>query len=427
MNLSPAPQAAGRPFVIGVLGCFCAIVALLLVSVTGAFAHASLAGVDPADGAVVERAPSEIQLTFSEIVSPLVLRLLGPDGSTTDLEDLTYSGNTLGVALPAMLSDGTHVLSWRVVSEDGHPVGGSVVFSVGAPSAMPGDPVEAVDWLVRGLVWTSKLTLYGGMAFGIGGIFAITWFGGGREAGRTVAAVLVLAGMMGTALAIGLQGLDALAEPISQLTDPRIWETSLRTSFGPTALGLLAASAVAMIAIVVPGRSGRAPALIAVLGAGAAVAASGHAGSADPQWLTRPMVALHAAAMATWIGALMPLGLALRAGGDGATVILQRFSRAIPWLLGMLFVSGGVLAVIQVETPAALLSTAYGTVLLVKLALVALLLALAAFNRWRLTPAVARGEAGPRRALVRAIVAEVLIAVLILGAAATWRFTPPPR
>ena len=43
------------------------------------------------------------------------------------------------------------------------------------------------------------------------------------------------------------------------------------------------------------------------------------------------------------------------------------------------------LAAIQVETPSALLTTAYGRVFLVKLALVLALLILAAVNRWRLT------------------------------------------
>ena len=404
------------------------VVVLLLFGPTGALAHASLAASDPADGMVVAAAPSEIALTFSEIVSPLVLRLVLPDGSSRDLDEVAFSGNTLRVALTDELSGGTHVLSWRVVSEDGHPVGGSVVFSIGAPSAMPGGaPTENVDRLVRGLIWASKAALHGGIAFGIGGVFALSWFGAGREAGRDVAAGFVMAGMVAAILSVGLQGLDALAEPVAGLFDPKVWETGLRTSFGKTALGLLVASVAAMIAVVLPGRFGRAPSLIAVLGAGAAVAASGHAGSAEPQWLTRPLVALHAATMATWIGALVPLGLALRVGGEGATVILQRFSRAIPWLLAVLVASGTALAVIQIGAPATLLSTAYGAVLLVKLALVAGLLSLAAFNRWRLTPRIARGDVVACQALVRAIVAELVIAVLILGTVAAWRFTPPPR
>lgn len=427
MLLSSISHAAGRLARPRILTGFLGALVLLLVGMSGALAHASLAAVDPADGAVVETAPTAITLTFSEIVSPLVLRLVVPDGSTRNLDEIAFDGNKLRAALPAELSDGTHVVSWRVVSEDGHPVGGSMVFSIGAPSAMPGAATEHANRLVRGLIWASKLALYGGIAFGIGGVFALSWFGTGRETGLDVAAGFVIAGMVAAILSVGLQGLDALAEPVASLVDPNVWETGLRTSFGRTAIGLLLAVVAAMIAIILPGRFGRAPSLIAVLGAGAAVAASGHAGSAEPQWLTRPLVALHVATMATWIGALMPLGLAMRAGGDGATVMLSRFSRTIPWLVFILLASGAVLAVIQVERWAALPSTDYGNVLIAKLALVAGLLALAAFNRWRLTPAIARGDAAARHALVRTVVVEVLVAALVLGTVATWRFTPPPR
>ena len=54
------------------------------------------------------------------------------------------------------------------------------------------------------------------------------------------------------------------------------------------------------------------------------------------------------------------------------------------------------LAVVQVERPTALIETDYGRVLLAKLGLVALVLGLAAFNRWRLTSQVGAGPAGRR-------------------------------
>ncbi len=69
----------------------------------------------------------------------------------------------------------------------------------------------------------------------------------------------------------------------------------------------------------------------------------------------------------------------------------------------------------------ALWETTYGRILAAKIALVVLLLAIAAWNRYRLTP---RADI---RGLRRAIVAEVILAILILGLVATWRFTPPPR
>jgi copper transport protein len=71
--------------------------------------------------------------------------------------------------------------------------------------------------------------------------------------------------------------------------------------------------------------------------------------------------------------------------------------------------------------------TAYGRVLSAKLALVFLLLALAAWNRYRVTPAILANQARARRALRRTIIAEIIIVACIFGLVASWRFTPPPR
>jgi copper transport protein len=156
-----------------------------------------------------------------------------------------------------------------------------------------------------------------------------------------------------------------------------------------------------------------------------ALATSGHASAAEPQWLTRPAVFVHSISVAFWVGALMPLGALLKRG-EGQ-VALVRFSRAIPFAIVPLLVSGITLAVIQVGRPEALITTAYGRVLLIKLALVAVLLLLAAFNRWRLTGAAERGEPTATRRLVVAILIEGALALGVLAAVATWRFTPPPR
>jgi copper transport protein len=82
---------------------------------------------------------------------------------------------------------------------------------------------------------------------------------------------------------------------------------------------------------------------------------------------------------------------------------------------------------VQVAEPTALLTTAYGLVLCAKLSLVAVLLSVAAWNRFRLTEAVIAGATKPRRELARLIGIEIAIVVAVLGLVAAWRFTPPPR
>ena len=44
---------------------------------------------------------------------------------------------TVTIRLPEGLMAGTHLLSWRVISADSHPVGGALTFSIGQPSAQP--------------------------------------------------------------------------------------------------------------------------------------------------------------------------------------------------------------------------------------------------------------------------------------------------
>jgi len=105
----------------------------------------------------------------------------------------------------------------------------------------------------------------------------------------------------------------------------------------------------------------------------------------------------------------------------------MRFSRAIPIALVMMVATGVLLAVIQVRRLDAFWTTNYGLVLSAKLGAVTLLLALAAVNRYALTPRVVGGNAAAARRLAGSSIAEVLIAVVVLGLVASWRFTPPPR
>ncbi|HEY0918783.1 copper resistance D family protein, partial [Devosia sp.] len=162
-------------------------------------------------------------------------------------------------------------------------------------------------------------------------------------------------------------------------------------------------------------------------GVGLALAATGHAGAAEPQWLTRPAVFLHAAGIAFWAGALPALATLLRHRSAEAAAALRRFSLAAPFAVLPLIVAGATLALVQVRAPEALVATAYGRVLMVKLALLVVLFGLAAFNRWRLTRPALAGEGAATRTLVRVIAVEAVLIVAVLGAVATWRFTPPPR
>ena len=165
----------------------------------------------------------------------------------------------------------------------------------------------------------------------------------------------------------------------------------------------------------------------ALLGVGLALAATGHAANAEPRLLTGAAVFLHGVSLAFWIGALVPLAFALAGPREPAIAALMGFSRWIPFAVAALLASGILLAVVQLSRVDALWTTDYGRVLTAKLALVLVLLAIALWNRLRLTPAIAQGADPPRRRMRRSIAAELVLVVAILGVVGLWRFTPPPR
>ncbi|MBZ9795159.1 copper resistance CopC/CopD family protein [Mesorhizobium sp. ES1-4] len=429
MNATPFLQ---RPATIGKRfgwagGLFAMVIALIVMASTNqAFAHAALIKTDPVDGAVMAQAPARFSLTFSEPVSPLVLTLVTPDGTPVTLTSFRLSDQTVEIDNPRPLKSGTHVLSWRVVSADGHPVGGSLLFSIGAPSEPPAVS-ETVDWPLRSAIWIGKVLLYIGLFLGVGGAFALAWLAGGGRAGQRLVAVSILCGLVAAPLSLGFQGLDALGAPLSHLAQPVVWRTGFGTSFGWTVLIALIALGLGLLSLAGPRAAARLLALAGLAGVGAALTASGHASAAEPQWLTRPLVFVHGAGIAFWAGALVPLGLALKRQAAGSVDFLRRFSRAILPVVALLAAAGVVLAVIQVRTPSALIDTAYGRLLLLKLGLLVFLFTLAAVNRWKLTASAEAGATEVQRRLARSVGVEVLIVLAILGVAACWRFTPPPR
>jgi copper transport protein len=73
---------------------------------------------------------------------------------------------------------------------------------------------------------------------------------------------------------------------------------------------------------------------------------------------------------------------------DGTLAVVGRFSTAAAISVVLLGVAGLVLGVVQVGSLRGLFTTSYGQLLLVKLAVVAVILAMAGFNRYRLLPAL---------------------------------------
>lgn len=390
---------------------------------TGASAHAALVSVVPTSGSLLASAPKAVELRFNEPVTPGLIRLIDGSGRARDDAIVTASGETLSVAMPGDLPHGTAVVSYRVISQDGHPVAGSVTFSIGAPTATQASVTVNDDGL-RALMWLTRLGLYLGLFVGVGGVVFARWISSSMV-GVGVPRAALAVGLPSAVVSLGVLGLDLLGLPLSALLTAAPWEIALATRAGGSLLVAMAAMLLAMWALRATW-SPRAAAAMAFIAVGLSLAMSGHAATAPPEPLTRSAVFLHALGVTFWLGALAPLVVLMSGSATATLPVLNRFSRIAMPVVGVLALTGLALAVVQLERFSALIETSYGVILCVKLALVACLLLLAARNRFRLTPDLARdAKAGP--ALKRAIILECVLALAILAVVAGWRFTPPPR
>jgi putative copper resistance protein D len=201
-----------------------------------------------------------------------------------------------------------------------------------------------------------------------------------------------------------------------------------RTEFGRNSL-FRAVLLLATGAIVLIGPRFRfAPAAACVAGLAVVLLAGvGHAAALPPAEALLPSLVetLHLLAAGLWLGGLVPLLLALRL--PASEVVVRRFSRLGAAAVALLALTAVGNAVLWVGSLSALIDSAYGRWVLAKLALFVAMLALAAVNRWRLTPALAgHAPEAARRRLRRSIAAEAMLGLAIVAAAGMLASTAPP-
>ncbi len=422
------PPAAGRLAVRRLaLALLTTALAFLLQAATStpASAHAALRTTDPAEGEVLNRAPRQITLTFSE---PVALRddsfrVLDPEGHRVRTGEATRAdarAETARVPLAGTLTEGTYTVAWRVVSADSHPISGAFTFSVGRPSATSAtaprsdDPVTTtLHTISRYLAYLSAALLIGTAAFAamcrppdpapLGRLLRPAWW----TLLATTVALLVLRAPYeaGTSPSTALEVTaltDTLATRPGQLLALRLallipTAVLLRTGAGRTraALPLGAALAVAL-ALTWP--------------------AAEHAAAGPQVPLAITSSVLHLLATATWLGGLAALLTTLQ---NPEAVI--RFSRVALTSVTVLVVTGVYQSWRGLGSWQALTETPYGRLLLAKILLVALLLGAAAFSRrWtRPTPAP--------RALRRSVLTEAAIATAVLAVTTVLTGTAPSR
>jgi copper transport protein len=403
---------------------------LLVAALSGfsgqdAWAHAGPRQTDPVDGAMLGDSPSEIRLSFSEKpeASLSIIRVLDANGAAYQTRRPEYAaGDPLSLSVPVRpLDRGVYIVSWRIVSAvDGHATTGAYAFGVrvapsGAAPAAPDDlPASLLEMVARWMLLAGLVALLGASVAGL------ARFGGDRELGFGACGWLLA--MLGAMVLAGAQRRNAAVS----------FGGLMNTSVGKALLWRAAAIGCAGAALAFA-RSGRprvreiamTAAALATTAAMWAHVTAGHAaaGGTWPRAVAIGAQWVHFVAAGVWFGGLAALLLGITGAPSaekaGAT---RRFSTIAGWCLLAVAGTGAVRAVGELSAWIDLIDTTYGRTVTVKIAVIAAVAAIGAFNRWRGVPA-ARLNLRPLR---RAGSWELALAVVALTATSALGALPPP-
>lgn len=369
----------------------------------GAAAHAGIVSTNPANRALLPEPPSELVLRFNEPVGIDLggVRVIGPGGARIDTGKVGGDADPTRVTVPleGPETEGTHLVSWRVVSADGHPVVGAFVYSVGAetgtPSAGPEDLTVGQNPTTTVALGLSRFLGFAAMCVLIGSVVFIGWLwpeGADRGFVRTMVGWAWAGAFLSSAATLLLYGpFSAGLGPEAALRLP-VLASAVSTPTGEALLvrtGALLLAGILLTLIGIRTARGRLPRrwqapllLSALVLALLAWSRAGHAGAAG-SWYTVNM-AVHFAAAGVWLGGLALLTAGLRPAGDPdadtdaaeLAAPLERWSKLTAVSVAVITVTGVLSAVREVEVWDALWSTTYGFLLAFKVALVALMLLL---------------------------------------------------
>jgi copper transport protein len=398
-----------------------------------AAAHAELVNTTPANGDQLTRPPTQIQMTFTESVNLVDdgIRLVDHVGATVPTPEPTVDAQTVTWPMPAELPEGPYVVTWRVVSADGHPISGAFSFGVGtAAAAVPGSSTGAdTPDTASGTLATRPTAPWPVVAIRMAGYVAFALFVG-------VAAFVLLCvpdtskdrrlqllargGLLGGAASAGaailVEGPYIAGVSMTRVFDTRLLQETLATPFGSAMTwrlvlyGVLGVLVWRLPRIVIGLASWLVPAAVAAIAV--TIAAAGHGAASGLIGLG--VDALHALTAGLWVGGLVALAALGRSVEPRA---LQQFSTLATASVLILITTGTLNSLRHLTSVEELWQTRYGLTLMIKLALVAATLAAAAVSRRRLTQ---------HRVPLRSVRIEATLTVAVLVVTALLSMTAPP-
>ena len=463
-----------------------AVLAVLAVP-AAAQAHATLETTSPERGAQLAHAPAQVVFGFDESVNASLGGVKVFDAHGQEVQTGTAfhpggKGSQVAVRLASGLGDGGYTATYRVISADSHPVSGGFTFTVGDAPASAASVADLLKGQGAGPVTGTAFSIvralqYAAIAVGLGTVVFLlvcwlpalavvaggdaTWatasVGFSRRA-RLLLAVSAGVGAVASVLGLLLQGAEGTGESLWSSLSGSVLSDVLATRFGavwaaallawlfvagcvlarPAALPALRPASVGATGVALP-RSRTGVAVLAVPLALLALlpALSGHASVQSPVALLFPANVAHVAAMAAWLGGIAVLVFALRSAtsrlepADRTPLlvgVVARFSTLAGIAFAVLFVSGVIQSIVEVASFGALLDTAFGRAVLIKLVLFGVLVVLGWVNRQRILPALRRSGTAPQRAgvlLRRTLRFEFALGLAVLAVTGALAGYPP--
>jgi copper transport protein len=432
-----------------------AAAAAALALPVSAWAHAALLQTVPSPSGIVDTAPTQVQLVYSEAVEPRfavvsITDAAGHQQSSGPPHRSPTNRDELDIPLRT-LRQGWYLVFWRVISVDGHPVRGAFTFAVG-PNPGP-QPQFAIPSLSESAAttrlviarWLTFLTIMLAV-----GLFVLRAFVARplRSPPRALGVAFVVSLVAGLVLVPVYVLLATSQFALRSVFSIGALVPLMRTSaFGrgylelEVLLALFGAAAIGALVLDVPGRPRRSVAellalLGALLGAGAvllAPGAAGHAAQTSPRPLALLLDWLHLAAGSLWVGGLLGLLVLWRSLPElerlaGLAACVPRFSNVALASVGVLLGSGIWASILHLPTLASLWHTSYGQTILVKAGVLLAAAALGAVNFRRTAPALRRPQPRAQTALLlrRLVAGEVVLVAGAVAAAAVLSSLAPP-
>lgn len=199
------------------------------------------------------------------------------------------------------------------------------------------------------------------------------------------------------------------------------WTSASAVSHGMQTLGLV------LIAIAMSRRRCNAVlGWIGVLCAAGGFLLVGHTSIHPLRVILAPLLVVHLLIVAFWFGSLLPLWIVTkRESAQTAHSVLHLFSTFATWLVPVLAIAGfAMMLLIASGIPP--LKKPYGALIVAKVVGFAILMLLAALNKWCLAPAIASSNIKSRISLRRSMIAEfsLIVGVLSVTAVMTALFSP---